>query len=233
MLRVLRFFGVLLPWLMAACMSVEHGTAAPMSSRIYDVRAGRYIDRDVLEERLLTARFRLLGEVHDNPAHHALRAELLRTIAAAGKHPAVVFEQLDQPNEEAVRASQRAGADADALVRAGAFDRRSWEWPLHKPLFDAALQAGLAIHAGNISRATLSPSCAAAMCPVSILHRVICSTARDGMTCRHIRWQPRSRNHIAESFLRVRCRASRSRNVCAMPRSQRHCSARRRPTVPY
>lgn len=140
--------------LVAACTSVRSERTAD-DARIWDVRAGQYISQSMLAGRLVAARFRLLGEVHDNPAHHALRAQMLGAIAAAGKHPAAVFEQFDVDNDRALVDAQRAGADAEALASAAALDRRSWGWPLHEPLVAAALEAGLPVRAGNISRRRL------------------------------------------------------------------------------
>lgn len=143
--------------LLAACTSLLRGEASLSEPRIWDVRAQRYIDTNVLTQRVIDARFRLLGEVHDNPAHHALRAQLIDAIGRAGKYPAVVFEQFDQPNEQALRDAQRGDVDAETLVSAGAFDRRGWEWPLHEPVIAATIAARMSVHAGNASRAALEP----------------------------------------------------------------------------
>ena len=127
------------------------------AARIWDVRGQRYVSEVDLAQRVIAARYRLLGEIHDNPAHHAMRAEMLRAITHAGKRPAVVFEQFDLDREGALVDAQRSSADAEALATAGALDRASWDWPLHKPLLDAALAGHLPVHAGNISRAGLDP----------------------------------------------------------------------------
>ena len=125
--------------------------------RIWDVRAQRYVSNATLTQRIIDARYRLLGEVHDNPAHHALRAEMLRAIARSGKRPAVVFEQFDAEHDRALIEAQSSGADAESLASAGALDRKSWEWPLHKPLLEAAIATHMPVRAGNISRAMLDP----------------------------------------------------------------------------
>jgi uncharacterized iron-regulated protein len=133
--------------------------AAPIaaSPRIFDVHAGRFIDLPTLVARIAPVRYRLLGEIHDNPAHHRLRAGLMTAIAATGRRPAAVFEQFDLGHDAALAAAQAAGADAEALAAAGALDKRGWRWPLHKPLIEAALAAGLPIHAGNAPTAALRP----------------------------------------------------------------------------
>jgi uncharacterized iron-regulated protein len=130
--------------------------AAP-GDRIYDVHAGRTIDRATLVARLSSVHYRLLGEAHDNPAHHRLRAELITALAQGGRHPAVVMEQFDLPYDDALVRAQAAGTTAEALASAGHLDRRGWRWPLHEPIVAAALAARLTVHAGNLARATLQP----------------------------------------------------------------------------
>lgn len=124
-------------------------------ARIYDVHAQRFVTEAAFVADLATARYRLLGEVHDNPAHHAIRARLLTRIAQRGLHPAVVMEQFDLGHDAALRAAQAAGADAEQLASAGWLDRNGWHWPLHEPIIEAALAQHLPVRAGNLSRAAL------------------------------------------------------------------------------
>jgi uncharacterized iron-regulated protein len=119
------------------------------------VRSGGFIDERELVSRLADVRFRLLGEVHDNPAHHEIRARLMRELAATGKRPTVVFEQFDLGNDAGLIAAQAAGADAEQLAQAGLLDRRAWLWPLHKPVVDAAIDMRLPVRAGNLARTSL------------------------------------------------------------------------------
>ena len=90
----------------------------------------------------------LLGEVHDNPMHHTERAELLK--ALADRRPTVVFEQFPRTADAAL-ATPVAG-DFDAWLDRTGFDRKGWAWPLHRPLIDAALAAGLPLRGGNLAR---------------------------------------------------------------------------------
>ena len=134
---------------LAGCASAPRPPSA-LEGRIWDVRAGAFIPEDALVARLSAARYRLLGELHDHPEHHRLRARLVARLAA--DHPQVFFEQFDRENDAPLRDAQRPGAGADALARAGKIDA-GWQWPLHRPLVQAALDAGLAIRAANLSGA--------------------------------------------------------------------------------
>jgi len=60
----------------------------------------------------------LLGEVHDHPQQHALRAEAFAALLATGARPALVMEQFDRERQaelDALRAAQ-PGVDADTLI---------------------------------------------------------------------------------------------------------------------
>ena len=141
--------------LLASCTSVEAQQADRAVLPIWDVRAARMIDASELIARVANARYRLLGEVHDNPAHHRFRARLLDALGQAGKRPAVLFEQFDLAADAALRDAQQRGADAEALATAGGLDRDGWRWPMHKPLIEAALREHMPVYAANAARATL------------------------------------------------------------------------------
>ena len=127
----------------------------PMPDSPWDVHAQRFVTEGELVVALANARYRLLGEIHDNPAHHAIRARLITELVAKGLRPAVVFEQFDLDHDAALRAAQAEGADAEQLADAGQLDRRGWEWPMHKPIVEATLAAHLPIRAANLPRAFL------------------------------------------------------------------------------
>jgi uncharacterized iron-regulated protein len=135
--------------------------AAPAQERaggpvIVDGRTGSAVTQADLVARLAAARFRLLGEVHDNAEHHEIRARLLRDVAATGRRPAVALEVFDLDRAVALRAAQAEGrADAESLAEKGELDRGAWRWPLHRPVIEAALDTGMPIHAANLSRASL------------------------------------------------------------------------------
>lgn len=98
----------------------------------------------------------LLGEVHDNAEHHRLRERALRRALAAGWRPAVVMEQFDLEQQDAIdRARRERPRDARDLIQAtGA--AKGWAWEHYTPLVALALEHELPLLAGNVSRATAS-----------------------------------------------------------------------------
>jgi uncharacterized iron-regulated protein len=90
--------------------------------------------------------FVLLGELHDNAAHHRDRGELL--IALKSHAPSIVAEHLESGKTVV------AGSDLQADLERAGFDAKGWGWPLHQPLFAAVISAGMPLSGGNIPRAT-------------------------------------------------------------------------------
>jgi uncharacterized iron-regulated protein len=141
-----------LAWLLALAILAGCASAPvsrPLEGRIWDTRAERFVNEDDLVRRLREVRFRLLGEVHDHPAHHRHRAALIRELGTPGE---IYFEQFDRDHDAGLREAQRAGADADGLAKAGRLDA-AWKWPLHRPLVEAALAAPVQVRAANLSAA--------------------------------------------------------------------------------
>jgi Haem-binding uptake, Tiki superfamily, ChaN len=61
-----------------------YGLTHPLTGRIWDTRAARFLTEDALIDRLVPARFVLLGEQHDNPDHHGLQGQVIRALVGRG-----------------------------------------------------------------------------------------------------------------------------------------------------
>ena len=119
--------------------------------------SGAAPDPAALLQRLRGARYVLLGEIHDNAQQHALRAVLLRRLLSDGVPSVVVFEPIDREHSAALGAAAIATPhDVEAVITAGGLDRAGWRWPLHRPVFVAALDGGAALAGGNLSRTDAS-----------------------------------------------------------------------------
>lgn len=129
-----------------------------------EVATGRLITEDELVRAVASADIVLLGEQHDNVDHHRLQAALLEKMIAAGRRPAVAFEQInleDQPALDGVLASgagdaQTAAERASAVASAVAWDKSGWPpFDEYRPVFEVALSAQLPLRAANLSRKRL------------------------------------------------------------------------------
>ena len=85
---------------------------------------------DALAQAMQGSRVVLLGEVHDNAAQHALRAEALRKMVRAGARPAIAFDQFDRGAQDAIdRARRERPGDVDYLIAQGK-GAPSWGSPM-------------------------------------------------------------------------------------------------------
>ncbi len=90
----------------------------------------------------------ILGEVHDNPDHHAWQAEAIAAIAPS----ALVFEML-LPEQAAV-VTPDLRADVEALGAALGWEARGWpDFAMYHPLFVAAADA--AVFGGDVPSSTV------------------------------------------------------------------------------
>lgn len=90
----------------------------------------------------------ILGELHDNPYHHANQAAATAAIAPA----ALVFEMLTP--ELAARAAGIDRSDAGALAQALSWEARGWpDFEMYHPIFEAAPQAR--IFGGDLPRSEI------------------------------------------------------------------------------
>jgi uncharacterized iron-regulated protein len=146
------------PWPTCSTISWKSplGRDHPLTGRIWDVSSAQFIDRESLVERLARADFVLLGERHDNPDHHMLQAEVLRSLIAVGRRPAVGFEMLGLDDAGAVAKYLAAAPnDAAGLGRAVNWNQHGWpDWAMYQPIAEAALQAKLRIVVTNLPLAT-------------------------------------------------------------------------------
>lgn len=124
---------------------------APPAGQVWDSARLRFAPPAEVERAVARADIALLGETHDNPRHHAIQLRLLRAAVAAGRRPAVAFEQIDAQWQGELDAAIARGASASALAAAGHVST-GWSWPLYAPIAGFALESRLPIVAIGFSR---------------------------------------------------------------------------------
>jgi uncharacterized iron-regulated protein len=131
----------------------------PLAGQVYDVALGKLSDPTEAPRMVLPEGIVLLGEVHDNPVHHRVRAWLIaETLKARPKwRPAVAFEQIDADRQEAVDRFEQL--DAATRTADDLFGLVKWQesgWPpadTYRPLVEAIVAARLPIYSGDLPRA--------------------------------------------------------------------------------
>ena len=120
--------------------------------QIVEVSTGQAIDFKALTERLAAHSIILLGEFHDNAHHHRARARLIEALGQARKSQEpfqLVVEQLAMGSSVSPNTTGPTEALLAQLKEAG-FQDKAWGWPLHEPVFRAALSQGMAVNGGNL-----------------------------------------------------------------------------------
>ena len=110
------------------------------------------------EQRLHGDAIVLLGEVHDNAAHHQQRLDVLRRAFNAGWRPAIAMEQFDRERQADLERARREKPRAAQLVidvagLAGAGARGDWAWDYYRPFVELALEFNVPLIAANLSTA--------------------------------------------------------------------------------
>lgn len=146
--------------------------AWPVKLKVFSSRENRTIDFKDLVKELSNAPLVLLGEVHDNPDHHRLRAILVSqlSLARVKREPsaapsAAVFEhatterqpQLDRLTARVTSSTREntesLNAHAEDFFKASNWTLRGWpEANLFAPLVRAVLGARMPLFAGDVPR---------------------------------------------------------------------------------
>lgn len=128
----------------------------PLIDRIWQAEPGRFIGLGTLLAQARASRIVLLGETHDNPAHHIWQNRLLAALSTQSPPPVLLMEQFDleqQPAIDAILLSsdgpERRAAALSALMPAG------WERAGYASLLRTAARFQLPIVAANLSRPAL------------------------------------------------------------------------------
>lgn len=113
--------------------------------RIIDLASGREISCAELARQVAASDFVLLGEQHDQAAHHQRRGALMLQVKTLGPTPvAVVAEHLPRG------ARVVFGEDLLGSLRAAGFRADLWEWPVHQALFTSVAATAWPLTGGNL-----------------------------------------------------------------------------------
>jgi uncharacterized iron-regulated protein len=108
---------------------------------------GAVLTEGALVTALERAQIVVLGEVHDNPVHHARQARLVRQLRPRG----IAFEMVPEASEEGIQVFLAQGGARREIGPAIGWDRMGWpDWELYAPVFEAA--PGAYIAGGGVAR---------------------------------------------------------------------------------
>jgi uncharacterized iron-regulated protein len=93
----------------------------------------------------------LLGEQHDNPAHHQIQAEIVERLGREGRLRAVVFEQIDWTNQGVL--SQLKSSNLEDLPKKIEWDKSGWpSYEYYRPIIETAVKYKAKVIAGGLPK---------------------------------------------------------------------------------
>lgn len=141
-------------WLLGAPAALS-ADAPDWSRGVFDGADGATLSMEQARDRIAGADILLLGEMHDNPSHHAGQALAMQWLfdAHGDATPTVVFEMLDRGQRAALAAYDGGPADFGAAMR---WTERGWPSPsLYAPVFEAAFAENANLVAADLTRETI------------------------------------------------------------------------------
>lgn len=126
----------------------------PLVDSIYQVKSASFIDKQRLIKRIMDADYLLLGELHDNRAHHRHQAWVIRQLALAGREAGIAYEMIYK--EQGKQLVGEEISSAEQLINILNQTQTGWDYEnQYRPLFDETLAAGYPIVAANLDREKL------------------------------------------------------------------------------
>lgn len=148
LLRPTTLWLLLLSCLVAGCADLPQRSTAevaphPLLHQVWSTGAQRFISLEALQGELAAADFVLLGENHDNPAHHQLQARIIDSLPWQGAAVAG-FEQINSDQAAALETWLQAAPEGTlGLNTALGWEQSGWpDWALYQPVFAAVLARG-------------------------------------------------------------------------------------------
>ena len=125
--------------------------------KIYASPTRQQLTLDEVKQRAAAARFVLLGEIHTNPDHHRLQAEILQHMIDRGRRPAIVIEMITRAQQPVLDFFAANPTDnADDIAARLEWGTSGWpDFAMYKPIFEIALKNRLALRAGNLEKSTI------------------------------------------------------------------------------
>lgn len=125
--------------------------------KIYAGPEKQQLTLDEVKQRAAAARFVLLGEIHTNPDHHRLQADILQHMVDQGRRPAVVIEMISRAQQPVLDYFATNPTDnPDDIAARLEWSKSGWpDFAMYRPIFDIALKHRLTLRAGNLEKSTI------------------------------------------------------------------------------
>lgn len=123
----------------------------PLIGKIWDVQAHRFIDQPTLLSKLRMTEYLLLGEQHDNLAHHQHQSWIIQQFQQSQTQVSVAFEMID--DQQGNMLARHEVTSAEVMIGLLNQTRNHWDYEhRYKDLFTQIIAAGYPIMPANLNR---------------------------------------------------------------------------------
>lgn len=156
-----KYLHLSITYILFLCFSMAHAeqllfTDHALVGKFWDTHSHSFIDEATLLSGLNAVDVLLLGETHDNPAHHEFQQKILQARLDAGARPALLMEQLDRDSQPALNAALANTNRDEALSLVKKLIKFS-NWQSYIELLTIAYDHQLPVIAANVSSQYLQP----------------------------------------------------------------------------
>ncbi len=144
---------------LTACSTAPRHTASPAVAPdgvITDLRTGETLSPAQLLSKLASEPRVIVGEKHDNPAHHQIENWLVQSLPSVRPQGSVLMEMLtpdQQPKVDQVKAWLQTGPDARPARVAELINwQKSWDWSMYGDVVMTAMKAPYPLLSANLDR---------------------------------------------------------------------------------
>lgn len=136
---------------LAACQSLDLAQTS-----IIESKTKQPLTLSELVQRIENVPLILLGEKHDNPAHHQAETALFKALQQRGKLQAVALEMLpssEQPQiDQGLKTLRQSAVIDGAAVKQHLPWTQGWSWQQYRELLTALSQSSVQVLGGNLDR---------------------------------------------------------------------------------
>ncbi len=157
--RRVRWWAALLAsaFVLAGCAGAAPSPAADNRKRLaFGPDADLEATARLVAARAGSAEVVYLGELHDNPQHHAIQARILAALLAAGARPALAFEMVPETRQAALEAAVQGDAGQAEVDRLIGWSAQGWpDFTMYWPLFELARKHHLPVVGTDVDPAVV------------------------------------------------------------------------------
>jgi uncharacterized iron-regulated protein len=132
----------------------RHGKAQIEPGQLFDLSSTKSVTMDDLVAAAKGKPFVFLGEEHATPAHQQMEADVIRALAASGRHVIVGMEMFTRPKQDVLdQWSAGALTESDFLDQVDWKGQWGYPYACYRPVLEAVKALHLPLVALNVPRA--------------------------------------------------------------------------------